>query len=154
MTTENKTAEDILAELEAKQQAGYLFRGEPKEYKAVTSSLYRVTPPEALRIISRIEQDGVAACILHCYQEMKIQGWVAKGTLQALALQKLSEMQHYGGKTNLIDFTTCPHRALFFACDRWPEHDGRIVVIKSDLIPACDYVEPENQDALIPWGRT
>lgn len=155
MSNENKTAEDILAELEAKQQAGYLLRGEPKHYDAVTSSLYRATPPVAREYdVSRIERDVVESCLFHCYQDLtKLQALKAESKLQALALQKLSEIQHLGGATNLIDFTTCPHRALFFACDRWPEHDGRIVVIKSDLIPACDYVEPENQDALIPWGE-
>ena len=32
----------------------------------------------------------------------------------------LTELQHFGGYTNLIDFTTDSHIALFFACGRFP----------------------------------
>ena len=130
------------------------FRGEPKQYDAVTSSLYRAGwPPEALGHVSTIEHDMVKACLFHCYDKNTIQGWKADGILQEHALRKLSEIQHFGGATNLIDFTTCYHRALFFACDKWPEHDGRIVVIHPDLVPAFNCVEPTNQNVLIPWGN-
>ena len=61
-------------------------------------------------------------------------------------------MQHLGGKTNLIDFTTCFYNALFFACDKWPEHDGRIIFIHPEKVPAVDFAEPKNQNDLIPWG--
>ena len=154
MTIENKTGNDILDELETKHKDGYLFRGEPKQYDAVTSSLYRAGwPPEALGHVSTIEHDMVKACLFHCYDKNTIQGWKADGILQEHALRKLSEIQHFGGATNLIDFTTCYHRALFFACDKWPEHDGRIVVIHADLVPAFNCVEPTNQNVLIPWGN-
>ena len=153
MTTENKTVNNILDELEAKRKNGYLFRGEPQEYDKVTSSLYRATPEGARNSVSIIERDIAGACLYHCYPVTKIQELKAEGKLQERALQKLSEIQHFGGATNLIDFTTCPRRALFFACDKWPEHDGRIVVINPELISACDYVDSENPDVLIPWGE-
>ena len=151
---EDKIASDIIFdELEAKHKDGYLFRGEPKEYDEVTSSLYRAGRlPGALGYVSTIEHDRVEACLRHCYEGAKIQKWKADGILQEHALKKLSEIQHFGGVTNLIDFTTCFYTALFFACDKWPEHDGRIIVIHPDLVPALNYVEPTNQDVLIPWG--
>lgn len=152
MSNENKTAEDIVAELEAKQQAGYLLRGEPEQYDDVTSSLYRATPLEARECVSQIERDVVESCLYHCYTDTELQALKNEGNLQERALRKLSEIQHFGGATNLIDFTTCPLRALFFACDRWPERDGRIVVIKPELIPAFNYDDPSNPDVLIPWG--
>lgn len=152
MSNENKTAEDIVAELEAKQQAGYLLRGEPEQYDDVTSSLYRVTPLEARECVLQIERDVVESCLYHCYTDTELQALKNEGNLQERALRKLSEIQHFGGATNLIDFTTCPLRALFFACDRWPERDGRIVVIKPELIPAFNYDDPSNPDVLIPWG--
>ncbi len=39
----------------------------------------------------------------------------------------LVEMQHFGGKTNLIDFTTDYRVALFFACDGAHGECGRVV---------------------------
>ena len=41
----------------------------------------------------------------------------------------LTELQHYGGKTNLIDFTTDYLIALFFACDGSPDQAGRIILL-------------------------
>ena len=148
MTTENKTAEDILAELEAKQQAGYLLRGEPQEYEQVTSSLYRSDMLPVLRdYIDRIEHDRVEACLHHCDLELTVEN----------ALRKNSEMQHYSGPTNfgptnLIDFTRGPHIALYFACDKNLERDGRIVMVHQDKIPDGNAVGRSEKDGLFPWG--
>ena len=49
----------------------------------------------------------------------------------------LAELQHYGGKTNLIDFTTDYLVAAFFACDGHTDEDGRVILLlKSE---ECDY---------------
>ena len=45
----------------------------------------------------------------------------------------LSELQHYRGKTNLIDFSEDFLIALFFACDGEPDEDGRLILYKVDL---------------------
>ena len=42
----------------------------------------------------------------------------------------LTELQHYGSKTNLIDFTTDYHIALYFACDGSHDKDGRVILLK------------------------
>ena len=39
----------------------------------------------------------------------------------------LFELQHYGGKTNLIDFTRDYLVAIFFACDGYYDEDGRVI---------------------------
>ena len=41
----------------------------------------------------------------------------------------LAELQHYGGKINLIDFTTDYLVALFFACDGNTDEDGRVIFL-------------------------
>ena len=46
----------------------------------------------------------------------------------------LIEIQHYGGRTNLIDFTTDHLIALFFACDGAPDKDGRVIRQKTETI--------------------
>ena len=43
--------------------------------------------------------------------------------------QILTELQHYGSETNLIDFTTDYHIALFFACAGSHDKDGRIILL-------------------------
>ena len=48
--------------------------------------------------------------------------------------ETLTELQHYGGKTNLIDFTNDYFIALFFACDGHPDKDGRIILQKTEGI--------------------
>ena len=42
----------------------------------------------------------------------------------------LTELQHYGSQTNLIDFTTDYHIAFFFACDGSHDKDGRIILLE------------------------
>ena len=46
----------------------------------------------------------------------------------------LTELQHYGSKTNLIDFTTDYLIALFFACDGSPGKNGRVILQKRSLV--------------------
>ena len=50
-------------------------------------------------------------------------------TLEQGEIEIWAELQHYGGHTNLIDFTTDSHIALFFACDRFFDKPGRVILI-------------------------
>ena len=58
-------------------------------------------------------------------------------------LECLTELQHYGGKTNFIDFTTDCLIALFFACDGEPKEHGRVILQKSEKIEDWIYL-PQN----------
>ena len=42
----------------------------------------------------------------------------------------MTELQHYGGHTNLIDFTTDYLIALFFACEGYYSQDGRVILLE------------------------
>ena len=46
----------------------------------------------------------------------------------------LTDIQHYDGKTNLIDFTTDYLIALFFACDGHHHKNGRVILQKTEKI--------------------
>ena len=61
-------------------------------------------------------------------------------------LEILTEIQHYGGKTNLIDFTTDYYIALFFACNGSPTKDGRIILQDKDGIVKDWIKEPRNAE--------
>ena len=60
-------------------------------------------------------------------------------------LEMLTDMQHYGGETNLIDFTRDYLIALFFACDGSFDKDGRIITLntKHNKVQRC-LKEPSN----------
>ena len=51
-------------------------------------------------------------------------------TTQTDDFEILTELQHYGYNTNLIDFTTNYNIALFFACDSSLDKDGRIILLQ------------------------
>ena len=44
----------------------------------------------------------------------------------------LTELQHYGSRTNLIDFTSDYLIALYFACDGSHDKDGRVILLKKN----------------------
>ena len=92
-----------------------LFRGESECHKEISSGLYR-----QLHEIKNINFDIMDA--------QKRQLAIAKTyTKNTDDFEILSQIQHLGGKTNLIDFTTDLNIALFFACCHAPDKDGRII---------------------------
>ena len=58
----------------------------------------------------------------------------------------LTELQHYDGHTNLIDFTTDSHIALFFACDGFLDKPGRIILFQrtEEINEEYKIREPQN----------
>lgn len=61
----------------------------------------------------------------------------------------LVEMQHYGGKTNLIDFTTDRFVALFFACEQSASEDGRIICQRKELLSSTIKEPPESINRVV-----
>lgn len=97
----------------------YIYRGEPAHYAEVSSSLWR----ECRKEIGTEEFD------IEAIQERMLEA--AKDyTHETDPFEILTELQHYGGHTNLIDFTTDNHIALFFACDGFHDKDGRIILLE------------------------
>ena len=141
-------------ELNSLKEKGYLFRGEPQFYKKVTSRLYRNTPFKELRIahLPRIEENLIKECLSHYYNQGYIDAIENDMTLQKLVLHKLSEIQHFGGSTNLIDFTICPYRALFFACENL-RNEGSLIAIHPGSIPSLNYIKQSGENILIPWSN-
>ncbi len=120
-----------LQEIAAQSADGnFIYRGEPKYYEKVSSSLWR-----------------------ECRKELKSEDFDIE-TIQNKMLERskdythqkdefeiLTELQHFGGYTNLIDFTTDSHIALFFACDGHRGETGRIILLEpTEEIKA--YIKP------------
>jgi len=135
---EPSPVDEILRKIEEKAGTGeYIYRGESKHFETVSSNLYRV-------FLGRKDFDIEAE---HFDIEVVQKGMLeeAKKYLRRTSsdCELLVEMQHYGGKTNLIDFTTNPFVALFFACEQSASEDGRIICQRKELLSLTIKEPPE-----------
>ena len=128
MNTQSDTRHELsrvlqkICEIAEKSVDGdYIYRGEPQCYDKVSSSLYREYPHKEGE---HSDIEGVQRAILN---EAKAY------TSKTDPIEILTELQHFGGKTNLIDFTEDYLIALFFACDGSHTEDGRVVLLKKQV---------------------
>ena len=135
-TTElNRILEIISRIAETTADGDYIYRGEPQHYEKVSSSLWR----ECQKEIGTEEFD------IEAIQERMLEA--AKDyTHETDPFEILTELQHHGGQTNLIDFTTDNHIALFFACDGFSDKPGRIILFQrtEEANEAYKIREPQN----------
>ena len=120
---------DLIRDIAKKSADGdYIYRGEPKCRRKVSSGLYRkYSENGAENLVNKILQKAIEAV------QDKMLDAVSRFTSQDDNDEILAELQHYGGKTNLIDFTTDCLVALFFACDGAFSEDGRVVLLPKNL---------------------
>ena len=112
----------------------YIYRGESDSdpHDKVRSSLYREYETDI-----EAKQFDIAVVQAEILREAK--GYTPKTD----EFKILTELQHYGGKTNLIDFTEDYRVALFFACDSNRDKPGRVILLKK---------ESEDYEVLKPPG--
>ena len=93
-----------------------VYRGEPECYRVVSSRLYRQCSDSANEAfdMGRVEQEMTENA--RRYTTLADDGEI------------LTEIQHFGGATNLIDFTDDYLVALFFASVEGDGNDGRVVL--------------------------
>ncbi len=156
----------IIHEITKRSENGnYIYRGEPENYEIVSSTLYRVF---CNFNVVNLNKDVVPNML------EELQEYASEYTNQTDDFEILTALQHYGGKTNLIDFTTDCLIALFFACDRFHDRPGRIILqnrngaikdwIKDDLrnpqnrvisqksvfvSPPNGFIKPDKKDVII-----
>ena len=130
----NKILEIIGKIAKISTNGDYIFRGESQCYEKISSNLYRKL--EKLRMLNL----GVET-----FQDQELRYAKRYRYTQKMdEFEILTEIQHFGGKTNLIDFTTDYRIALFFACNSFPFIDGRVILqdrngeIKDWIIEPCD----------------
>ena len=115
----NRILEIIGRIAETTADGDFIYRGEPQHYEQVSSSLWR----ECRKEIGAEEFD------IETIQKKMLE--VSKNyTHEKDEFEILTELQHFGGYTNLIDFTTDSHIALFFACDGHRGEPGRIILLE------------------------
>ena len=114
----------------------YIYRGEPEHYSKVSSSLYRQYREMD---VNKIDFETVQHEII---KEAK------RYTSETEEIQILALLQHFGGATNLIDFTTDYLIALFFACDSsnsWRK-EGRVILWNVQNKGAERFIFPRNPE--------
>ena len=123
-----KVIDDIV---EKSTDGDYIYRGESAFHPKVCSGLYRAYAALELR---DFDVPAVTNSAMLVNESQKL---IAKGAKRYLPemdkdedFQVLATLQHYGGKTNLIDFTEDFLVALFFACEGEDHRDGRIILLK------------------------
>lgn len=126
---------EIIYKIAKKDADGdYIYRGEPECYERISSNLWR-----------ELEDAKALHLNIESLQKAELEK-AKKYSKETDELGILTEIQHFGGKTNLIDFTTDYHIALFFACNGSPTKDGRIILQDKDGIIKDWIKEPRNAD--------
>lgn len=134
----NKVLE-IIGKIANKSAEGdYIYRGEPEHHKKVSSTLYRQLKK------ARVENPGDMVEIVQSIEVEAARDFSDKTD----EFEILTELQHFGGKTNLLDFTTDPCIALFFACygPDSLEKDGRVILQDRNGTVKDWIKEPRNPD--------
>ena len=116
----SRVLEKITEIATASANGNYIYRGESKCHKKVSSNLYR-----------EYEKDVEAEHFDIKVVQNEILREAKEYTHKTDDLEILTELQPHGGKTNLIDFTTDYLVALFFACDGNRYEPGRVILLKN-----------------------
>lgn len=125
-----KTKEKIREILNECREGRYIFRGENREYKKVSSKLYREYEAAPLVDDHMLESERIT-----------VEGARRHVRPDASDIEVLTELQHYGGKTTLIDFTRNLYIALFFACEGYPDEAGRIILFDAAGLEEKEQIE-------------
>jgi len=128
----NKLHKKISEIIQTCNNNNYVFRGENRCYNTPASSqLFR--------------EYQAAGSILenHVFESEKIivdQLRSQTGT-RASDIEILTELQHYGGTTTLIDFTCNLSIALFFSCEGFSDESGKIILLDITGMKAHNDIE-------------
>ena len=116
----------IIREIEEKSaNADYIYRGEPECFARVSSSLWRQFQKK-----SEDEQFDMELIDIDFVQDKILDAAESYARGADTGFEMMAQLQHFGGKTNLIDFATDYLKALFFACDGSHLKDGRIILLQ------------------------
>ena len=119
-TALSRVLEKITEIANASANGNYIYRGESEIHDKVSSNLYREYKDD-------IEAEYFDITIV----QEEILREAKEYTHKIDDLEILTELQHHGGKTNLIDFTTDYLVALFFACDGNRDEPGRAILLQN-----------------------
>ena len=125
----------IISEIFAISADGdYIYRGEPRCHPEISSTLYR-------DFRTSISLGGHTIKEFQDFETQSARNYIRDEEKQDFEIA--SELQHYGGRSNLIDFTRDYHIALYFACAKLGkdghDKDGRIVLLQRNQETIAKY---------------
>ncbi len=100
-------------------EGDFIYRGESQHFEKVSSSLWRECSREF----------GAEHFNIETIQHQMLE-FAKDYTNEIDEFEILTGLQHFGGYTNLVDFTTDYHIAMFFACDGSLDKHGRIILLE------------------------
>ncbi len=116
----SRALEKITEIANASANGNYIYRGESEIHDKISSNLYREYEADI-----ETEYFDIEVVQKEILKEAK------EYTHKTDEFEILTELQHHGGKTNLIDFTTDYLVALFFACDGNRDAPGRVILLQN-----------------------
>lgn len=119
---EPNTAREVMTALAAigsfSSGQQFAWRGMPSNDFTLSSSLQRA-------LDWRATEESLRAAEVDVLRRARAWGLGLQATGYVDDLQLLADLQHYGIATRLIDFTSNPTTALWFACQRPPGFAGQ-----------------------------
>ena len=133
--SDTQNIQRILKEIEEYSAYGdYIFRGEARFHDEIATGIRRAY--KHLIEANHVSPDDIQVSLLaeaHSY------------TTQTDSVRLLSEVQHFGGITNLLDFTEDYRIALFFACEAHFLEEGRVIICQRATYPTVVPTVPLNR---------
>ncbi|MDA2650187.1 FRG domain-containing protein [Bacillus cereus] len=162
---EKKIIEDLASYIKlfsTGKYKNYYFRGEPTNYRETISSALR---GKGLHSYLKMEGDfDKEYPFFHMKKEFKREVWYKLSGDERMHFSAFS--QHHGIPTNLIDITTSPLVALYFACQKFdsPENDsenldekrGFVYLIENSFVDITNILskfEDDNILELLAYNR-
>ena len=111
----------------------YIYRGEDEQFdRPCASSLYRESK-KALIGDAKVPDGPLDKFIKQVseWNRERLIGDIDVYYPDTTEIERLAVVQHLGGATNLVDFSEDLNVALFFACYKNPDKNGRIIVMPS-----------------------
>lgn len=142
-----RIVKDFITWVEQREKRPLLYRGLADADWEVESSAYRRIKPEDGEVPPSVFQNYIERLL----DRADLQGFKGRGSDKLSDLELLAQLQHNGAATCLIDFTSNPLVALWFACREESEKGGKVAAIAtgnsgdfSDVSPD-DLQEPINK---------
>ena len=134
----------------------YIFRGEKEYYEKISSNLYRKYK-ELIEGVKNNIFPGIAFTNLLEAEKGIVDEAKNHFNPTVSNIEILTDLQHYGGETTLIDFTRNIYIALFFACDGSFDKDGRIILFDKSKTKEKKDVNYSNgkddYEIIVPTGK-
>ena len=134
MTESIRSVEEFTAWTEKIKGGMVLYRGLADATWDVESSASRRIRKSVAESLGNVSKVAFLSYIDHLVNAAGLQGFPERQDRSLSDLELLAELQHYGAATCLIDFTTSALIALWFACSKETDLEGKIVAMATDDI--------------------